>query len=495
MRKKDISNTYVIPSQGFRRQWTPHILSPVSPLFANEDERQCFDRFRAYLAVASTDLFDTQFWSHLALQISHSEPAVRQGIVALGKLQRETEISNALGNPALRGDYDKKHEQSLALYGKTIKSVRGLLSRAEDPNKLDRGTLNAILTACIILISYDNLSGNYLTAQVHLKSGLSILGGESGGPHRASIPLPSPTEPDLSPAKATNRAPNHYHSTFSKARLAAGVAPAIHHVFSRLDLQGMTFSNTRGPRQFDTLPLDYLALEEPHEVPATFSQDTWARDASVHLVNQARWLLKITEYLFSPILVTAKERDPTFDYEGAVQFALRRKKQCDENMLAWKAAFDRTLAAADATHEAAGQRRSRKDEVRRRLLLIWYHTGLLVLQGLHFGRERSWDACQASLELCVDESEIVARESEELLSQQPLTDSEPLVNSKPTIRPIHNVPYVSLETGILFPLFLLACRCRAPKLRRRAISILDASPRQEGIWWVLPIAIALGNRH
>lgn len=43
-------------------------------------------------------------------------------------------------------------------------------------------------------------------------------------------------------------------------------------------------------------------------------------------------------------------------------------------------------------------------------------------------------------------------------------------------------PYISLDLGIVGPLFDVASRCRDPTIRRKAIGLLKSSPRQEGIW-------------
>ena len=43
-------------------------------------------------------------------------------------------------------------------------------------------------------------------------------------------------------------------------------------------------------------------------------------------------------------------------------------------------------------------------------------------------------------------------------------------------------PSFSIETNIVAPLYSVAHRCRDPAIRRRAIALLAATPRQEGVW-------------
>jgi hypothetical protein len=54
-------------------------------------------------------------------------------------------------------------------------------------------------------------------------------------------------------------------------------------------------------------------------------------------------------------------------------------------------------------------------------------------------------------------------------------------------RLIHNTPgkgalKLSLDTGVISPLFQTALKCRFPRLRRRAISLLKLAPEREGMW-------------
>jgi hypothetical protein len=59
-----------------------------------------------------------------------------------------------------------------------------------------------------------------------------------------------------------------------------------------------------------------------------------------------------------------------------------------------------------------------------------------------------------------------------------LNDAEAIL--KPGTK--HNKRIFTLDTSLLFPLFFTAVKCRCPKLRRRAISLMKDEERQEGIW-------------
>ncbi|KKY27451.1 putative transcription factor cys6 [Phaeomoniella chlamydospora] len=101
-------------------------------------ERKCFELFRLRTAKAGWELI---------LQLSHLEPSIRHGILALGALHHECDIDTT---------------SSLKAYDKAIQHTRSL----QDPSK--------ILAACVIFTSYENITGHYATASMHLRNGLAI---------------------------------------------------------------------------------------------------------------------------------------------------------------------------------------------------------------------------------------------------------------------------------------------------------------------------------
>ena len=65
--------------------------------------------------------------------------------------------------------------------------------------------------------------------------------------------------------------------------------------------------------------------------------------------------------------------------------------------------------------------------------------------------------------------------------QQVITLSESLIKSQARAKE-KNTPLYSFEMNILPPIYYCATRCREPKLRRRALALLEDSPRREGMW-------------
>lgn len=46
----------------------------------------------------------------------------------------------------------------------------------------------------------------------------------------------------------------------------------------------------------------------------------------------------------------------------------------------------------------------------------------------------------------------------------------------------YSLTQFQLDSGIMLPLFLTACKCRAMNLRREALNLMKQSPQQEGLW-------------
>lgn len=58
-----------------------------------------------------------------------------------------------------------------------------------------------------------------------------------------------------------------------------------------------------------------------------------------------------------------------------------------------------------------------------------------------------------------------------------------LVTTKHLLVAPGQIPYYpKIDIGLILPMFLVASRCRDPKLRREAIEVIRNGPRQEGVW-------------
>ncbi|CAI0645137.1 unnamed protein product [Colletotrichum noveboracense] len=107
--------------------------------------------------------FDSEFWSKLVLQLSHSEPSIRHAVSAISLIYRDVESS--LQHPAgfVNANPEARKEWSFA--------IKSLSARIEThPNS----TL-VPLVCCLLFTCIEFLRGNAESSMIHIHSGFSIL--------------------------------------------------------------------------------------------------------------------------------------------------------------------------------------------------------------------------------------------------------------------------------------------------------------------------------
>jgi hypothetical protein len=129
------------------------------------DERRSFHHFRIRTADDLSGCFDSNFWNRLVLQLSHSEPAIKHALIALGAAHESYQA----------GRVDSFITPGFALqhYNRAINFLNQHLS---NPN---RRATEVTLICCAIFICFESVRGNYDAAIVHLKSGIEILKSKS----------------------------------------------------------------------------------------------------------------------------------------------------------------------------------------------------------------------------------------------------------------------------------------------------------------------------
>ncbi|KAK4223674.1 hypothetical protein QBC38DRAFT_487172 [Podospora fimiseda] len=214
----------------------------------------------------------------------------------------------------------------------------------------------------------------------------------------------------------------------------------------RLDFQAMVF-NSSGD--------EYQYVEGDGRIPGWFRDESkMARvgDSGMKdLTEGAIVLFGIMRYYFTVLAAAGKGAFPIEEI-GNVYF--RVVEETDK----WQMEFERLIAEMELT-------RLRTEEERTRMansvlgLRLYHTTFLLLLRAGVAGPEGRWDAHQDIFEMI-----IALAEEQERKTKSPL----PL--------------FLSLEPGLVMPLFLVAIRCRHPIVRRKALNLLRGMNRHEGMW-------------
>lgn len=441
--------------------------NPSRSISPDSAENRSFFFFQTQTLPKWTEFFDSELWSQKILQLSHSEPAIKHGILALSTMHERFESTSPLFST-------KTNDFAFVQYMHAVKHSNDLLT-AHQEGKID---LEKVLIACIIFTCYENLAGNYRAANMHLRNGMRIL-----RQHKANV---------------------------SSERQTSAAAESIAHVLYRFDLQAMTFSDNASP-------YDY-GFENPPDcprVPDAYTKNLDARNDLVGLLRCMMWISGIAN-----INPHAPEH-PIW---------LRIYTELMGSFEKWESAFDK-YSCNIPLHEQ-GDPKIYAGNTLLKMYTIMART--VVLAGAGMRTEMAWDSFVDSFKTIVDLAEtipVLARPNSQPSSVSSTTPPPTGSGGSPQPRPARHRPIApnpatktpsppvgtstlvfqpesslsrsqtpseystaptvkrrpssfspSFELSPIVPLFLTACRCRDPVLRRRAIAILLNCRRREGVW-------------
>ena len=353
------------------------------PTFDDERQRQIFSFFITCTSSVTSIYYSSDFWSHLILQLSHSEPAIKYALCSLGALHRMFRASQK-ANPD--GTAVEFQNYSLSQYNLAVKCTHRLLAQSSsgDSDLVVKG-----LVACVLFVCYENLVGNYRTAQMHLQNGLKILPRAVDGHGKQR-----PTVPDN-----------------------------IVQVLNRLDLQAMSFADSEAPYPYH--------LCQDLSIPTSSPSFAYIRDATDNLIETFRWIFR---------LAASSEPNPIPQWQlDATSIVLQQ----------WENEFDCLVVFLPA------------DDRNTIVLLKMYHATMTIMTatGL-YGKETRHDEHDGLYEHIV-------------------TLGKSLFDHRRATGSMDGYIFC-FETGIIFPLFFVAIKCRHPLIRRRAIALLKPAEHQDG---------------
>ena len=126
----------------------------------------------------------------------------------------------------------------------------------------------------------------------------------------------------------------------------------------------------------------------------------------------------------------------------------------------WLVAFRAFLRKRENPLDSRGVQAARTLEISHGFAMIYLNAGTVNV----FNDETIWDRFTTHYERVVDLAALITKSS----------TCEKLTNRR--------APDFTLDMNIVAPLYAVASRCRHPVVRRNAVSLLYAAPRQEGIW-------------
>ncbi|KAF2872183.1 hypothetical protein BDV95DRAFT_38257 [Massariosphaeria phaeospora] len=439
--------------------------NPSRSLSPDSMENRSFFYFQVNTLPKWTEFFDSDLWTQKIMQLSHTEPAIKHGVLALSTMHERFESTS----PATTNDF------AFMQYMQAVKHSNDLLTAHQEGEVV----LEKVLIACIIFTCYENLAGNYRAANMHLCNGLRILN-------------------------------QHKHDN------PPGTHSAEANVLYRFDLQSMTFSD-------NTSPYDY-GLDNPPEcpiIPDLYARNAEARNDLVGLLRCMMWITGVAN-----INPQAPENSTW----------LQIYTQLMRSFEVWERSFDHYQH--NIPRHEQGDPKIYAGNTLLKIYAIMART--IIAAGAGLRTEMAWDSLVDSFKTIVDLGETLpiltrpASQPSSRSSQSPprstpqpqpqpprhraiapnpamFTPSPPPggsmsffadpTPSTPSTPPRPHTPHTpnefpaphhpkrqpasfspSFELSPIVPLFLTACRCRDPVLRRRAIALLLNCRRREGVW-------------
>ncbi|KXT02564.1 hypothetical protein AC578_10649 [Pseudocercospora eumusae] len=379
-----------------RSTYSPEPLSValVNDVSSDALERRTFDFFRARTVPACSGYFHDSVWDRLVLQLSHSEPAVRHAVNALGAIHEE----RSLRRSASRGGIDV----SLVKTGFPILQYSKALNQMQDLLRAGTASLDVIILCSLLCIHFEALREAFVPAIMHVENAIQLL-----------------------------------HSTGSPLDVRK-INPSLVRAVMRMDLQSTMYLGSRVPG------LPFFTASTDSVLPHTFHDLVQGRD----LVNT--WTSRI--FHFTRTVADSYKFHEAGDIPLEVIAAAHDLEHqfLKLDTLLWEFMHKPTVKLSIREQHGLGMLRSRV-KINRILAATCLYSEASVF-------DRYLDTFEEILTICM------------------------------YIMGSDNADYrlfsVSLDEGLIHPLFFLACQCREGRIRHQALAHLKKLPVRDGVWHV-----------
>lgn len=422
-------------------------------------ENRSFYYFQSHTLPKWTEFFNSELWTQQVLQLSHQEPAIKHGILALSSMHEKFEATF----PSSKAD-----AFAFGQYMEAVKHSNKLISGHQRHGR----DVEKVLVACIIFTCYENLAGNYREANMHMESGLRIL------------------------------AQYNKHNLGQENRMSTSLE-SIANVLYRFDLQAMTFSDNASP-------YDY-GFQNPPEcprIPHIYVKNETARNDLVGLFRCMMWISGVANInpqapenpiwlrIYTELIGAFESWDRTFElYQKNVPPNEQGdpKIYAGNTLLKMYSILARTIVAAGAGMRTETAWDAFVDSFK--TIVDLAETLPILTQPIPSppsSRTPSPMPTTAPRHRAIAPNPATSTPSpppgtSTLVFSTNSSPSSPGSTQGASPGPTSTKPRPrsfspSFELSPIVPLFMVGCRCRDPIVRRRAIALLLNCRRREGVW-------------
>ncbi|MCJ1403835.1 hypothetical protein MMC11_007058 [Xylographa trunciseda] len=402
--------------------------NPSVSIPGTEKERRSFDFFRLQTLRELEIALNSPDWNRLILQVSHTNPIIRNAAIALGSLGERFYINDVLtpNNAAA----NSCHVYAQLQYQKALQGLRDHLY-----NKGEH-TVCLALISCFMFVVFEFMQGNEVAALTHLRSGLKILRGFQ----------PKSTEVSL--------ARNGLYVSQSTSDLStANVA----RVFTIVDMQATLWLG------LSTFEAQGAGPSYNISCPTNVENLAGLEAAESYLNSQTGQMV-----YFRRSLPPEETWDPMDTaYVNAVKERARLMAQLDK----WPTAMQILLLQQ-------GKNLDIKDLQRVTLMRINHKVTFMLLSiSMQYNEGELFHGFENIFEDILRLATSLRQPTGSMNIERfdPLSRSEHAPGSQP-------MPVFHFTTGIIQPVYFVAVKCRRRSLAQRAIDMLSTSPWREGAW-------------
>lgn len=403
--------------------------SHLTSIFADDNEQRYFQFFCDSTAKEFTGFqFRNDTWTSLIPQACYDEPFVKHAVIALAALNKTIQAARIItGGKSFdfrEGGLDSHHKFALQHYSNAVQRMNEALSSGAN--------IRTAIIGCLLIVCFETLHGNIELSLSHLRSGLILFQewiSQNQHPQKRLTGITSP-------------APHV-------------VEDSLFHCMSRLDIQQMTYHDTR------TIAIHHSMKNEGQEaieyMPSTFPDLATAR---------AYWQLLHRQIDHFKKTVTAKiggQPSPTsLSSLADLADALSQKDRHSGDLQRWYTAFEPLHDVAVSRGIRNPNKANNQDFIDATLLRLSWNMSKMFLAERFFIYLSSYDSLHPEF------SEIVSL-------------SRTLI-SHPDFMHLAGRAVFNFDLSIVCPLYFVANRCRHRGLRKEAVGLLLQSARREGHW-------------
>jgi hypothetical protein len=424
-------------------------------------EAQYFHLFREQTANELSGFFDSAFWTRSVLQECHSAAPIRHAVVALGALYKTLEKSNESPPSSPFGERDpadsapRHWEMAVRQYSHACNALVKEAS-AETTSHRTR------LMASVLLACFDSFVGDHKQAIVQIQTGLGLLEKLRNERRRAFHPTPEePVEEELT-------------QMFTRLAIQAKSYDMAFHFPHPWVVRLTSSSQSQDPGSPASDASSPIPIKQ-EPIPDRFTSVMEARVAWDKLCER---IFRFTETMFAHAKNGVMGVLPSSLQHYGISFKT--------DIEAWSLAFDPILASRTApgvsSQEKAGIAVLKMFQIMSKILFMMTFSD----SEMHF--DKFTPLFQAIVDLAVEvvgdeERRAAARRCPDpRLCRHQHRHWPPDIFGGHEYAARHIKPSFSADLGIVPPLYVVATKCRDPRIRRQAIQLLRSSARREGMW-------------